>query len=102
MQIFKDFKDIGTKNNGLRFSLKVSNGKNKTTGEWKNQRLPTTRLLAKQLKKKEYQTKDEIFVMAKYYQKEHEVRYYKGFVTKQVIQNRGSAKNTQMMQNYAL
>ncbi len=47
MQIFKDFKDIGTKNNGLRFSLKVSNGKDETTGEWKNQRLPTARLLAK-------------------------------------------------------
>ena len=47
MPIFKDFKDIGTKNNGLRFSLKVSNGKDETTGEWKNQRLLTTRLLAK-------------------------------------------------------
>lgn len=51
MPIFKDFKDIGTKNNGLRFSLKVSNGKNETTGEWKNQRLPTARLLEKWLKK---------------------------------------------------
>lgn len=96
MQIFKDFKDIVTKNNGLRFSLKVSNGKDETTGEWKKPTFADCSAFGKiaEKTKKEYQTKDEIFVMAKYYQKEYEGRYYKGFVTKQVIQNRGSAKNT--------
>lgn len=96
MPIFKDFKDIGTKNNGLRFSLKVSNGKDETTGEWKKPTFADCSAFGKiaEKTKKEYQTKDEIFIIAKYYQKEHEGRYYKGFVVKQVIQNKGSAKNT--------
>ena len=96
MQIFKDFKDIGTKNNGLRFSLKVSNGKDETTGEWKKPTFADCSAFGKiaEKTKKEYQTKDEIFVMAKYYQKEYEGRYHKSFFVKQVIQNKGSAKNT--------
>ena len=93
--IFDEFKDIGTKNNGLRFSLKVSNGKDETTGEWKKPTFADCSAFGKiaEKTKKEYQTKDEIFVIAKYYQKEHEGRYYKGFVVKQVIQNKKEDEN---------
>ena len=95
MQIFKEFKDIGTKNNGLRFSLKVSNGKDETTGEWKKSTFADCSAFGKIAEKikKEYQTKGEIFVIAKYYQKEHEGRYYKGFVVKKVIQNKKEDEN---------
>ena len=60
--IFDEFKDIGTKNNGLRFSLKVSNGKDETTGEWKKPTFADCSAFGKIAEKirKEYQTKDEI------------------------------------------
>lgn len=93
--IFDEFKDIGTKNNGLRFSLKVSNGKDEITGEWKKPTFADCSAFGKIAEKirNEYQTKDEIFIIAKYYQKEHERRYYKGFVVKQVIQNKKEDEN---------
>ena len=84
-RIYDEFKKVGQ--NGIRFSLQLSNGKDPKTNEWNK---PTfadctafggiaTRIL------NEYKPKDEIWLIAKYYSKQQDGKYYKGFIVREII-----------------
>ena len=84
-RIYDEFKKVGQ--DGIKFSLQLSNGKDSKTGEWNK---PTfadctafggieTRIL------NEYKPKDEIWLIAKYYSKQQDGKYYKGFIVREII-----------------
>ena len=85
VRIYNEFKKVGQ--DGIKFSLQLSNGKDSKTGEWNK---PTfadctafggiaTRILNK------YKPKDEIWLIAKYYSKQQDGKYYKGFIVREII-----------------
>ena len=63
-RIYDEFKKVGQK--GIRFSLQLSNGKDPKTGKWNK-------------------PKDEIWLIAKYYSKQQDGKYYKGFIVREII-----------------
>ena len=63
-RIYDEFKKVGQ--NGIRFSLQLSNGKDPKTGKWNK-------------------PKDEIWLIAKYYSKQQDGKYYKGFIVREII-----------------
>ena len=63
-RIYDEFKKVGQ--NGIRFSLQLSNGKDPKTGKWNK-------------------SKDEIWLVAKYYSKQQDGKYYKGFIVYEII-----------------
>ena len=63
-RIYDEFKKVGQ--NGIRFSLQLSNGKDPKTGKWNK-------------------PKDEICLIAKYYSKQQDGKYYKGFIVREII-----------------
>ena len=84
-RIYNEFKKVGQ--DRIRFSLQLSNGKDPKTNEWNK---PTfadcsafgelaQRILA------EYKPKDEIWLIAKYYSKQQDGKYYKGFIVREII-----------------
>ena len=84
-RIYDEFKKVGQ--DGIRFSLQLSNGKDPKTNEWNK---PTfadcsafggmaTGIL------NVYKTKDEIWLIAKYYSKQQDGKYYKGFIVRETI-----------------
>lgn len=84
-RIYGDFKEVGQ--NGIKFSLQLSNGKNEETGEWNKPTFADCTAFADVAKRilKEYKTKDEIWLTAKYYSKQHDGKYYKGFIVREII-----------------
>lgn len=110
-RIYDEFKKVGQ--NGIRFSLQLSNGKRrgaaaKSRSEiCENQKFGSTRLysdtensgewnkptfadctafgdVSKRILK-EYKPKDEIWLIAKYYSKQQNGKYYKGFIVREII-----------------
>ena len=110
-RIYGDFREIGQ--NGVKFSLQLSNGKRrgaaaKSRSEiCENQKFDSTRIysdtgnsgewykptfadctafgeISKRILK-EYKPKDEIWIIAKYYSKQHDGKYYKGFIIREII-----------------
>ena len=110
-RIYGDFRKIGQ--NGVKFSLQLSNGKRrgaaaKSRSEiCENQKFDSTRIysdtgnsgewykptfadctafgeISKRILK-EYKPKDEIRIIAKYYSKQYEGKYYKGFIVREII-----------------
>ena len=65
-----------TKKNTKIGTTKVSSGKDETTGKWEKSTFADCSAFGKTAKKAKYEylKKDEIFVAAKYYQKEYEGR----------------------------
>ena len=63
-RIYDEFKKVGQ--NGIRFSLQLSNGKDPKTGKWNK-------------------PQDEIWLIAKYYSKQQDGKYYKGFIVREII-----------------
>ena len=84
-RIYEDFKEIGQ--NGVKFSLQLSNGKNEKSGEWNSPTFADCTAFGELSKRilKEYKPKDEIWIIAKYYSKQHEGKYYKGFILREII-----------------
>ncbi len=92
-RIYEEFHGVG--HGGIKFSLQLSNGQNKETGEWKRSASPkgdTMRPtgawrkptfadctafsgISKQILK-DYKPKDEIWIIAKYYLRQKENKYY--------------------------
>lgn len=110
-RIYDELKRVGR--GGIKFSLQLSNGKRrgaaaKSCSEiCENQKFDSTRLysdtensgeqnkptfadctafgeLAKKILK-EYKAKDEIWLIAKYYSKQQDGKYYKGFIVREII-----------------
>ena len=110
-RIYGDFRKIGQ--NGVKFSLQLSNGKRrgaaaKSRSEiCENQKFDSTRIyfdtensgewnkptfadctafgdIGKQILNN-YKSKDEIWIICKYYSKNVEGKYYKGFIVREII-----------------
>ena len=110
-RIYGDFREIGQ--NGVKFSLQLSNGKRRgaaaksrseicenqkfdstriysdtgNLGEWYKPKFADCTVFGEISKRilKEYKPKDEIWIIAKYYSKQHEGKYYKGFIVREII-----------------
>ena len=84
-RIYGNFKEV--RENGVKFSLQLSNGKDKTTDEWNKPTFADCTAFGEIAKKilKEYKPKDEIWLIAKYYSKKRDGKYYKGFIVREII-----------------
>ena len=110
-RIYGNFKEVGQ--NGIKFCLQLSNGKRRDaatdsrTGTCENLKFNNTRFysstensnewnkptfadctafgeIAKKILKA-YKPKDEIWLIAKYYSKKQNGKYYKGFIVREII-----------------
>ena len=87
-RIYGEIKEISQ--NGIRFSLKLSNGKDEITGEWLKSTFADCVAfgdLADNLKQS-YSQNDEIFLIAKFTSKQCGDIYYKNFVVREIIGNK--------------
>ncbi len=84
-RIYGDLKEVGQ--SGVKFSLQLSNGKDKVTDEWNKPTFADCTAFGDISKKilKEYKPKDEIWLIAKYYSKQAQGKYYKGFIVREII-----------------
>ena len=84
-RIYGEFHGVGQ--GGIKFSLQLSNGQNKETGEWNKPTFADCTAFGNISKRilKEYKPKDEIWLIAKYYSKQVEGKYYKGFIVREII-----------------
>ena len=84
-RIYGDLKEVGQ--SGVKFSLQLSNGKDKVKDEWNKPTFADCTAFGNVAKRilKEYKSKDEIWIIAKYYSKQHEGKFYKGFIVREII-----------------
>ena len=84
-RIYDEFKKVGQ--NGIRFSLQLSNGKDSKIGEWNKPTFADCTAFGAVAKRilNEYKPKDEIWLIAKYYSKQQDGKYYKGFIVREII-----------------
>ena len=84
-RIYDELKEI--KSNGVKFLLQISNGKDDITGGWNKPTFAECCAFGETAKRiaKEYKPKDEIWLTAKYYSKEVDGKYYKGFIVREII-----------------
>lgn len=84
-RIYDEIKEI--KSNGVKFLLQISNGKDDITGQWNKPTFAECSAFGETAKRiaKEYKPKDEIWLTAKYYSKEVDGKYYKGFIVREII-----------------
>ena len=67
--------------------MQLSNGKDDNTGEWNKPTFADCTAFGDVAKRilKEYKPKDEIWIIAKYYSKQHGGKFYKGFIVRDII-----------------
>ena len=84
-RICDELKKVGQ--DGIKFSLQLSNGKDSKTGEWNKPTFADCTAFGETAKRilKEYKAKDEIWLIAKYYSKQQDGKYYKGFIVREII-----------------
>ena len=84
-RIYDEFKKVG--NDGIKFSLQLSKGKDPKTGEWNKPTFADCTAFGAVAKRilNEYKPKDEIWLIAKYYSKQQDGKYYKGFIVREII-----------------
>ena len=84
-RIYDELKKVGK--DGIKFSLQLSNGKDSKTGEWNKPTFADCTAFGETAKRilKEYKAKDEIWLIAKYYSKQRDGKYYKGFIVREII-----------------
>ena len=84
-RIYDEFKKVG--NDGIKFSLQLSNGKDSKIGEWNKPTFADCTAFGAVAKRilNEYKPKDEIWLIAKYYSKQQDGKYYKGFIVREII-----------------
>ena len=91
-KIYGEIKEISQ--NGIKFSLKLSNGKDETTGEWLKSTVADCVAFGELAEKiqKEYTFGDEIFLIAKFTSKQRGDIYYKNFVVREIVRNMGKSQ----------
>ena len=84
-RIYDELKKVGK--DGIKFSLQLSNGKDSKTGEWNKPTFADCTAFGETAKRilKEYKANDEIWLIAKYYSKQQDGKYYKGFIVREII-----------------
>ena len=87
-RIYSDLREVGK--GTAKFSLQLSNGKDKVTGEWNKSTYADCTAFGKtaQCILKEYKPKDELWAIAKYYSKRQKDKVYKGFIIQAIITNK--------------
>ena len=89
-RIYSDLREVskGT----AKFSLQLSNGKDKVTGEWNKSTFADCTAFGKIAQRilKEYKPKDELWAIAKYYSKRQNDKTYKGFIIQAIITDKKS------------
>ena len=84
-RIYSDLREVskGT----AKFSLQLSNGKDKVTGEWNKPTFVDCAAFGKVAQRilKEFKPKDELWAIAKYYAKRQNDKVYKGFIIQAII-----------------
>ena len=89
-RIYSDLREVskGT----AKFSLQLSNGKDKVTGEWNKPTFVDCTAFGEVAQRilKEYKPKDELWVIAKYYAKRQNDKVYKGFIVQAIITDKAS------------
>ncbi len=87
-RIYSDLREVskGT----AKFSLQLSNGKDKVTGEWNKSTYADCTAFGKTAQRilKEYKPKDELWAIAKYYSKRQNDKVYKGFIIHTIIEGK--------------
>ena len=94
-RIYDEIKEISQ--NGIKFSLRLSNGKNEENGEWSKPTFADCVAfgdLAGKIKKS-YSQNDEIFLIAKYTSRKQNDIYYKNFVIRELISDKEAEKSYQ-------
>lgn len=94
-KIYDEIKEISQ--NGIKFSLRLSNGKNEESGEWNKPTFADCVAfgdLADKIKKS-YSQNDEIFLIAKYTSRKQNDVYYKNFVIRDLVSNKEAEKSDQ-------
>ena len=84
-RLHKDPQQVGQK--AVKFALKLSNGKDEKTGEWREPTFADCTAfgdIGKQILNN-YKSKDGIWIICKYYSKNVEGKYYKGFIVREII-----------------
>ena len=84
-RLHKDPQQVGQK--AVKFALKLSNGKDEKTGEWREPTFADCTAfgdIGKQILNN-YKALDEIWIICKYYSKNVEGKYYKGFIVREII-----------------
>ena len=89
-RIYSDLREVskGT----AKFSLQLSNGKDKVTGEWNKPTFVDCAAFGEVAQRilKEYKPKDELWVIAKYYAKRQNDKVYKGFIIQTIVSGKAS------------
>ena len=93
-RIYDKFKKVGQ--DGIKFLLQLSNGKDSKTGEWNKPTFADCTAFGETAKRisDEYKPKDEIGFIAKYYSKQQDGKYYKGFFVREIITEIQQANNS--------
>ena len=84
-RLHKDPQQVGQK--AVKFALKLRNGKDEKTEEWREPTFADCTAfgdIGKQILNN-YKSKDEIWIICKYYSKNVEGKYYKGFIVREII-----------------
>ena len=89
-RIYSDLREVS--NGTAKFSLQLSNGKDKVTGEWNKSTYADCTAFGQIAQRilKEYKPKDELWVIAKYYSKRQNDKTYKGFIIQAIITGKKS------------
>lgn len=84
-RIYSDLREV--RKGTAKFSLQLSNGKDKVTGEWNKSTFADCAAFGKTAQRilKEYKPKDELWAIAKYYSKRQNDKVYKGFIIQTII-----------------
>ena len=89
-RIYSDLREVskGT----AKFSLQLSNGKDKVTGEWNKPTFVDCTAFGEVAQRilKEYKPKDELWAIAKYYARRQNDKVYKGFIVQAIITDKAS------------
>lgn len=87
-RIYSDLREVSKRT--AKFSLQLSNGKDKVTGEWNKSTFADCAAFGKIAQRilKEYKPKDELWAIAKYYSKRQNDKVYKGFIVQKIITNK--------------
>ena len=94
-RIYDELKEI--KSNGIKFLLQISNGKDDITGNWNKPTFAECCAFGETAKRiaKEYNPKVENWLTAKYYSKEVDGKYYKGFIVREIITEQEIEKSSE-------
>lgn len=80
---------------GVKFTLQLSNGKDKETGEWNKATFADCAAFGAIAQKilDGYNAKEELWIIGKFQSRQHEGKYYKGFIVREIISEKESLQD---------